>query len=216
MLEKSKIEDNYNKFIELLKGNIKRDGIDKLIDYLNRSDFKTAPASTKYHCAYEGGLCQHCLNVYDRLNLLIDSCFTNNNTYSNETIAIVALLHDISKVNLYESDYRNVKVYSENGSKYDENGKFDWQSVKSYKQKETKDRFIYGSHAMNSIYMIRTFINLSYEEELAVLYHMGGFDYSEDSLSVKNISEAFTKSPLALLLHQADMQATYISEKEDE
>ena len=52
-------------FIEIFKANITRDGADKLLDFLeHKSDFFTAPASARYHGAYEGGLCEHSLNVY--------------------------------------------------------------------------------------------------------------------------------------------------------
>lgn len=204
MLDEQIVESNYNKFIDLLKTNVTRDGIDGLIKWIESSDMKIAPASTKYHCGYAGGLIEHSLNVYDRLKRLVSMQFGEQCPYSEETLSLVALLHDISKVNLYEISYRNVK---------DDEG--NWTKVPFYQTKDSKDRFVYGSHAMNSVYIIRTFIKLSYQEELAVLYHMGGFDYTEDSISVKNISEAFSKSPLALLLHQADMQATYLDENHE-
>ena len=57
-----------------------------------------------------------------------------------------------------------------------------------------------------------TFLNLTYEEELSILYHMGGLDTSEDKITVKNVVEAFHKSTLSLLLHQADAYCTYIVE----
>ena len=184
-------------------------GIDKLIAWLKSKDTKIAPASGKYHCAYAGGLVEHSLHVYERLKklLAIEYPVENNQApmYTDETIALVALLHDVSKIDFYEISYKNVK---------DANG--DWTKVPFYQIKDTSHRFIYGSHAMNSVYIVRTFVKLTYQEELAILYHMGGFDYTEDSISVKNISEAFSKSPLALLLHQADMQATYLDEVESE
>lgn len=199
-----KVEENYNTFIKFLTDNVKRDGLDKLIKYLNNSDIKTAPASTKYHNAFEGGLVLHCLNVYDRLLKIMNTIYPNNSCpYSTETLTLVALLHDISKVNLYEITFRNVK---------DESG--NWTKIPVYQVKDAKHRFIYGSHAMNSVYMIKTFLPLSYEEEMAILYHMGGFDLTEDTISIKNIANAFVKSPLALLLHQADQQATFMIEGE--
>ena len=55
-------------FLDIYKTNITRDGADKLLDFLeNKSDFFTAPASTRFHGACEGGLLRHSLNVYECL-----------------------------------------------------------------------------------------------------------------------------------------------------
>ena len=51
-------------FISIYNENIKRKGADKLLEYLKKSDFFTAPCSTRYHGAYEGGLVEHSVNVY--------------------------------------------------------------------------------------------------------------------------------------------------------
>lgn len=206
MLSNEQIEKNYEEFITLLRTNVVRDseGLEKLISYLNAKDTKIAPASAKYHGSYAGGLVRHCLNVYKKLTDLIDLNY-GVSPYSAETITLVALLHDISKVDFYEIQERNTK---------DENG--NWIKVPYYQVKDTKHRLIYGSHGANSVFKVRTFINLSYEEELAILHHMGGFDYTEGVVSTQNISEVFTKSPLALLLHQADQQATFMMDDVDE
>lgn len=206
MLSNEQIEANYEEFITLLRTNVTRDseGLEKLISYLNAKDTKTAPSSTKYHGSYAGGLVRHCLNVYKKLTDLIDLNY-GASPYSAETITIVALLHDISKVDFYEIQERNTK---------DENG--NWIKVPYYQVKDIKHRLIYGSHGANSVFKVRAFIGLSYEEELAILHHMGGFDYTEGVVSPQNISEIFTKSPLALLLHQADQQAAFMMDDLDE
>lgn len=203
MLDKEQIENNYNKYIELLK-SVKRDGIEDLIKWLDTSDLKTAPASTKYHCAYEGGLVQHSLNVHKKLVDLLHLEYEDNAPYSDDTIILVSLLHDVSKVNYYEIQLRNVK---ENGT---------WVQREVYQVKDSSTRFIYGSHAQNSVYMLNTFIKLSYQESLAILHHMGGIDYTDNTITAKGVAEAFEKSPLALLLHQADQQATFLLEVHDE
>lgn len=200
-LTEEQLDSNYNKFLELLKTNIKREGIERLIKWLENKDTKTAPASTKYHCSYEGGLIVHSLNVYNRLKKLIELEYGDKSPYSEETITLVALLHDISKIDFYEVQLRNVK---ENGA---------WVQKPFYAVKEEKDRLIFGSHSMNSFYMASKFFKLNYEEELAILHHMGGMDSTEDSLVIKNIAEAYKKSTLALLIQQADMAATFIDER---
>ena len=202
MLENEQIEKNYTEFIELLK-SVKRDGIDNLIEYLNSSDCKLAPASTKYHCAYAGGLVEHSLNVYRQLSDLLEFVYRDKESgvpFSKETIILVGLLHDISKVNYYTLRTKNVKKDNT------------WVQELVYQVRDSADRFVYGSHSQNSVYMISNFIKLTYEESLAILHHMGGVDYTEDTISTKNVSEAFEKSTLALLLHQADQQATFLLE----
>lgn len=214
MLTDEQIEKNYKEFIDLLTTNVKREGINNLVAWLNAKDTKVAPATTKYHGAYKGGLVEHILHTYKRLKKLLNveyPTFVVDETgkeikeiesscpYSDETIAIVGLLLDISKVGYYEVAERNVK---------DENG--NWIKVPYYQAKDVSTRLFFGSHSMNSVYMVSKFIKLTYDEELALLYHMGGFDASDDTISVKNISTAFAKVPLALLLHQADAQATFL------
>lgn len=203
MLEDVQIESNYSEFINLLTTNVKREGIDLLIKWLNAKDTKIAPASTKYHLSYKGGLVEHCLNVYRRLKKLMQDEFGDNCPYSEETITLVALMHDISKINFYEIQERNTK---------DENG--NWIRVPFYQVKDEKDRLVFGGHAVNSYYMLSNFMKLSYEEALAIMHHMGGLDTTEDTITLRNISEAFKKSTLALFLHTADLMATFMDEKE--
>lgn len=207
-MDNNYIEQNKDYFISLLR-EITRQGadIDKLINKLSNSDFFTAPASTKYHMSERGGLCEHCLNVFDNIIMLNETLHLN---YDRETLLIVALLHDISKMNYYEETIINKKVYSPNGKKYDELGNFDWVSVKGYKTKESEDRFIYGSHEETAEYIIRKFIPLSLEESIAILSHMGGKGF--DSSGV-DLTPVYNKYSLAVLLHTADMLATYIQEK---
>ena len=95
-----------DKFIEIYKEHITRPGSERLLDYLlsDSSDFFAAPASTRYHGAYEGGLCEHSINVYECLK---DYCERESvkDTYgldfSDESIAIVSLLNDLFNIKLY-------------------------------------------------------------------------------------------------------------------
>ena len=126
---------NIERFESLLQ-SVKRDGMENLLKFIRKSDFYTAPASTRYHLCCEGGLLQHSLNVYD----LLDKKQKEDGVWKDvlkdiphESIVIVSLLHDLCKTYFYEIDYKNQKVYSENGSKKDEKGRFDWQSVPCYK-----------------------------------------------------------------------------------
>ena len=162
MLTEKEIELNRIKFIDLMS-TVKRDGanVDGFLKWLMKSDFFTAPASAKYHCNYAGGLCEHSLNVYNNLLKLTETIAPK--TYSDDTLKIVALLHDLSKVNYYEQYYRNTKDDSGN-----------WVKVPEYKTKDDTERFIFGSHEQTSEYMARTFFPLTPEECTAILHHHGG------------------------------------------
>ena len=210
MLTMEQLENNKKEFLELIS-SIEREGadIEKLVAKLCSSDFFTAPASTNYHCGYAGGLCEHSLNVYHNLVALVESKKDKLDVewQDPDTLKIIALLHDISKMNIYERTAKNEKVYCEDGDKYDELGKFKWVSSLGWKLKE--NRFTYGSHEMTSEYIARQFIPLTIDESVAILHHMGGrnWDSAQD-----NITQIFGKYPLATLLHMADMLASYVDE----
>ncbi len=184
-------------FTEIYKEHIKREGADKLYDYLfSSSDFTTAPASTRYHGAYEGGLIEHSLNVY---HCLCDYLARQrvrevyNMDYSDETVAVVALLHDVCKVNCYKTSFRNVK-----------NDRGIWESVPYY---EFDDRLPYG-HGEKSVYIISGYMKLSREEAFAIRYHMG-FSAQDDT---RNVGQAFEMFPLAFALNVADSEAAFFLE----
>ena len=178
------------RFIELLK-NIKRDGIDDLIKFLENSDFFKAPASTRFHGDYEGGLVEHSLKVYEILEEKLKNVPIQHNI-SSDTVKIVALLHDICKVNYYKVDYRNAK--NELGV---------WEKVPYY---TVEDTIPYG-HGEKSVMMITEYIKLSAEEKYAIRWHMG---LSEPKEIYGTLAQAFSKYPLALFLFEADLEATYL------
>ncbi len=189
------------RFIEIYKTYIKREGADKLLEYLLSSDFFTAPASARFHCSFEGGLCEHSLNVYDCLVSYLNMPRTKEImgvSYSEESIAIVALLHDLCKVGVYKKGFRNVK---------DEKGV--WQRVDTF---EYDDKLPYG-HGEKSVYIASGYMRLSREEAFAIRYHMG---YSSQTEDPRNVSAAFEMFPLAFALSTADSEATYFVEAKKE
>lgn len=212
MLSKEQIEQNKQTFIELIN-SIERDfNKEKLINWLENSDFFYAPASTKYHSNFEGGLCSHCLSVYYSLEALCNTFASESRyvtledgsqkeeitcRYDKDSIIIVALLHDLSKANFYEKYNRNVKN--------EVTGK--WESVEEYRTIDVQKRFIFGNHEETSEFMVRSFIPLKVEESVAILHHMGGagHDSSQTDLSV-----IYSKYNLAALLHTADLLSTFV------
>ncbi len=209
-LTEQQIQENKERFLSLVN-SITREGVDKerLIAQLNGSDFFDAPASAIYHNAFRGGLCAHSLNVYDWICKLAQDAneLVDETLPSEDSLKIVALFHDFDKMNKYEKTFRNVKVYSPTGSKYDEMGKFDWQSVPSYKRKDDSEVFTIGTHGENSVYMTETFFPLSTEEHCAIVCHHSVYDNPK-----LNTTGVYSKYHLACLLHTADMLSTYVSE----
>jgi len=174
--------------VKELLGKINRPGMNELMEFLEKSDYYKAPASTKYHGAYEKGLVEHSYKVYE---ILKEKVAFHKLEVSEETLIIVTLLHDLCKVNFYKVDYRNAK-----------NAKGEWEKVPYY---TIEDTIPYG-HGEKSVMMITEYIKLTNEEKYSIRWHMG---FSEPKEQYGTLGQAFKKYPLALLLHEADMEATY-------
>ena len=185
-------------FVEIYNKYIKREGADKLLNWLESTDFFTCPASTRFHSNFESGLVAHSVNVYHRLLKLVKNEYGENyqNVVSDESLAIMGLLHDVCKVNTYITDYRNVKVNGE------------WTKQPFF---AVQDELPYG-HGEKSVYMLCGFIKLTREEALAINWHMSGFDMRVKGGSY-SISDAYYQFPVAVLLAMADMMASYLDEK---
>ncbi|NLL56254.1 MAG: hydrolase [Clostridiales bacterium] len=195
-----RIKDYKAEFLRIYKENITREGSKELLNYIESSDFFTAPASTRFHSAFEGGLCEHSVKAYYRFMQLLENeyegDFEEKLNISYESVAIIALLHDICKVGFYKMEFRNVK------NEYGE-----WDKKPYY---TIDDSLPYG-HGEKSVYMISGFMRLKREEAMAINWHMGGFDTRVLGGSY-GLSDAFYKYPVALLFHIADVQATYLDE----
>ena len=177
-------------FIELLKST-KREGIEDVIKFLEKSDFFQAPASTRYHGCYEGGLVEHSMKVYE---IFKDKIEKSNIEIKipEESIIIMALLHDVCKANYYKVDFRNAKNQSTG----------EWEKVPYY----TVDDTIPYGHGEKSVMMLTEYIKLTNEEKYAIRWHMG---FTEPKENYQYLSVAYQKYPIALLLHEADLEATY-------
>lgn len=191
------IDDAQEKFVEIFSTYIQRDGAENLLDWLITTDFFTAPASSKFHSAYEGGLCVHSLNVFERYKKLLAMEYGPDfeKRISMESVAIIALLHDLCKVNFYRVDYRNVKVDGQ------------WTQQPYY---TIDDTLPYG-HGEKSVYIISGFMRLTREEAMAINWHSGGFDDRVKGGSY-SMADAYYKFPTAMLFHTADLMATYLDE----
>lgn len=187
-----------DEFIQIFNDSIHREGADSLLLWLESTDFFTAPASTKYHSCHEGGLCEHSLNVYKRLHRVFfgeNSIEHGNEAKEKESITICGLLHDVCKANFYKASTRNVKN--------DETGK--WEKKPYY---AIDEKFPFG-HGEKSVFLIERFMKLTPEEAVAIRFHMGEFEKE------RSTSDAYSKYPLAVMLHVSDLEATFLDEKEE-
>ena len=176
-------------FLDLLK-QVKREGIDELIEFIEKTDFFKAPASTRFHGDYEGGLVEHSMKVYEILKHKVETNIEPMEV-NPETLIIVPLLHDLCKANFYKVDYRNAK-----------NARGEWEKVPYYTVEDT----IPFGHGEKSVMMLTEYIKLTNEEKYAIRWHMG---FSEPKELYGTLGEAYKKYPIALLLNEADLEATY-------
>lgn len=176
-------------FIKLLRST-NREGMEDVINFLEKSDFFKAPASTRYHGCFEGGLLEHSMKVYELFKDKVEKSVIEINT-PPESLIIMALLHDVCKANYYKVDYRNAK-----------NSLGEWEKVPYY----TVDDTIPYGHGEKSVMMLTEYIKLTNEEKYAIRWHMG---FTEPKENYGYLGVAYKKYPIALLLHEADLEATY-------
>ena len=197
--------DRKAEFLKIWTERVRREYADDLLAWLEReTDFFEAPASTRHHGAHPGGLLDHSLNVYHRLRAIV--CVETYGTTTSdllaedveETVAVLALLHDVCKAQFYKVSSRNVKN--------PETGRWEAQPYFSI-----DDQFPFG-HGEKSVFLIERFLRLKPSEAVAIRWHMGGFDDAARGGSF-SISQAYEKYPLAVKLHLADVYSTYLKEK---
>ena len=178
-------------FIAIFTENVNRHGAKEFLDWLQTTDFFETPASTKFHCACENGLVMHSVSVF---NTMMEKHF-DEDTDSIESFAICALLHDVCKAQFYKVSQRNVKN--------EQTGQ--WEKQPFY---AVEDMFPYG-HGEKSVFLVERFMRLKLDEAMAIRWHMGGFDENKSYA----MSQAYEKYPLAVKLHLADLESTYLREK---
>ena len=210
------IQKNKQAFISIARENISRPGIDKLLAYLESTDFYVAPCSTKFHLNVKGGLCEHSLNVYKALLDIYSAYLIKDNASPTcvlahdevipktnnvdahsmiETLTIISLFHDQCKANYYKQEMKSVKVGNA------------WTQQPVY---VTDDQLPLG-HGEKSVILLEKFIDLSAEEMLAIRWHMSGFDNAVKG-GEWSLSTAMQKTKLVAALQIADQIATFFME----
>ena len=192
VLTEEQIELNYARFKKYIEGYIKVENIQYFLYWLDTTNCKVAPATTKYNGSYRGGFVEHCLNVFTRMFKLLQFDYGDDIPYDKQTIAVVSLLHDLDKIDKYEIQMKNKK---------DENG--NWIQEPFYSVKDTFNRLVYGNPPQNTIYIIEQFFPLTYEEKLAIMYQSGGI-YEGTTDGIYAAMNTFKVCPLAYYLYQAD------------
>ena len=192
------------KFIEIL-ADIRRKGIEDVIKGLDKLGFFEAPASSKHHLAEKGGLVKHSLNVYEQALAIRDMEFRlhpvlqDNTSLSKDSIAIVALLHDVCKAEIY-------KVVE----KFRKDKNNQWEKYKAYETDYAHCPLGHGEKSV--IRLLRMGLELKDEEILAIRWHMAAWDLNDSYEQKGNFGAACDKSPLVSILIAADELATRISE----
>lgn len=222
MLSRQLIKENFMnnqkniKRFESLLEKVNRNGVKELINYIRTdTDFYSAPASTQFHLACEGGLLQHSLNIYyslafKKLSLMWNKVLEN---IEDESIILVALLHDLCKANFYAKGTRNQKTYDvdkvaaapKRDVKHDDMGDFIWECVLKY---GIDDKIPLG-HGEKSVILISHFLELTIDEIMAIRWHMG---FCEDKSLYPTLGKAMEEYPLVLALHEADLEASKLIE----
>ena len=177
-------------FKNIVDREIRRTGIQDLMNWIDNTDFYVAPASTKYHGCFEGGLVQHSLNVFSQLKKLCT--WYEVDVANSESIAIVSLFHDLCKIGSYKTEMRWRK---------DSNNR--WEQYPTYTFKED---FAYGGHGAKSVYLVQSFMHLTPDEASAINCHMGQWD----ATTYSNPTEVYCRNRLAWLLHVADEAADFL------
>ena len=191
--------ENREKFMELMR-KTERAGVEDMLKWLDTTDFYSAPASTRYHGSYPGGLVQHTLNVAYELKQLVDFYEVE---IPKDSILICALGHDFCKINTYRETIVNVPPQRTKSGK--------WEQQQGYK----KDEYLKLGHGAKSLSTLQDFITLKDYEKEAIYWHMGAFDLGQYN-NINDLSKTFEENPLAFLLHIADMCVTYIIENKRE
>lgn len=199
---------NKETYKALCREYIQRDGLEALLEYLDGTDFFTAPSSTSFHLNEDGGLCLHSMNVFRTAMKLYESVGHEalasgegpfQGEIPTESIAICALFHDLCKVKLYQKTEKWKK---------DDEGR--WITYPAY---EVKDEFPLG-HGEKSCLIVSWYMKLKRDELLAIRWHMGMFDMADYGTSQSySFRNALDQCALVSLLHSADFLASNLLEK---
>ena len=180
-----------------------REGMMELVDYMEEYGFFRAPCSTSHNLSHEGGLAEHSLNVYEAM-VAFDEMVGGPLKY--ESIIICALLHDLGKMGQYDKPNYVPNMLKGRATKANSNPEPYQSTSKPY---VTNPELLYIDHEVRSVAIASRFIELTEEEQQAILWHNGLYGNYKYQIQGK-------ETPLYLILHFADMWASRVVEKEDD
>ena len=185
-LTRQQMETNYEEYRRTLEPYVS----EELMKFIDESDFRYAPASTRFHGDYEGGLCEHSLGVLRSLRFFARLA---HGMYTEEQLVRSALLHDICKIGIYGKEKRNRKNDQGKWEQYDA-----WFSDDPYP----------AGHGSKSVALAFEFgTKLTRDEVMAITHHMGAYGLSGSEMGTYN--KAVDVCPLVLLVHWADMAESH-------
>ena len=201
------INENKEEFVKLLKST-GREGVDDVIEELERLGFFSAPASAGHHLNVEGGLVQQSLNtckaafaIWEGMKALEPSLDTE---VKKESIIISALLHDVCKADIYKRSVKKRK-----------NKLGQWEDCEGYKV-SYKD-FPMGHGEKSLVVILLSGLELYDDEMLAIRWHMGAWGLNQNSFEdVRNYDTAQKEYPLVAIIHAADVMAANVMERTGE
>lgn len=201
------INENKEEFVKLLKST-GREGVDDVIEELERLGFFSAPASAGHHLNVEGGLVQHSLNtckaafaIWEGMKALEPSLDTE---VKKKSIIISALLHDVCKADIYKRSVKKRK-----------NKLGQWEDCEGYKV-SYKD-FPMGHGEKSLVVILLSGLELYDDEMLAIRWHMGAWGLNQNSFEdVRNYDTAQKEYPLVAIIHAADVMAANVMERTGE
>lgn len=170
--------------------------LDTLIDYLyEETDFFYAPASTKYHSAYPGGLSEHSRLLTGVLLQLTNQKRFCYDWQRAESPIIIGLLHDLTKVGCY----LKAEDYSDQTPKY------------KYNEDKLELSKIHGEDSLLKAQQLNELTELTEEESACIRWHMGAYEID----AWDDFDQAIHQFPNVLWTHTADMMASKVLEKTD-
>lgn len=198
---------NKETFIELLRST-NREGVEGMIEDLEKMGFFTAPASAGHHLNVEGGLVQHSLNTCRAALMVWEGMKKLEPTLEGEvkrdSVIIASLLHDICKSDIY---VRTVKKRK--------NSIGIWEDVEGYKV--TYKSFPMGHGEKSLVLALYSGMELTDAEMLAIRWHMGAWGVNMSSFEdQRNYDASRTLYPLVTITQTADGLAAAILERTQE
>lgn len=194
---------NHRETIEKLLMSTGRSGMEGLLRYMDECGFYTAPCSSRFHLAKEGGLAEHSLNVLKIADKLREVLYPE---FPVDSVVICAILHDLGKAGQFGKPGYVPNMLKGRATKANPNPEPYQSTTKPY---TSNPDLMYIDHEIRSIQIISQFVELTEEENWAILMHNGMYGQFKYEIQGK-------ETPLYLILHMADMWASRVIEKENE